>query len=444
MSVEATDEQAAGTGKKRSRLLVAGSSLAGTAVEWYDFFLYGTASALVFPHVFFPEADPLMGTLLALSTYAVGFVARPVGAAILGNLGDRKGRKATLVWSLMLMGVATVIIGLLPSYGSVGVASPLLLLLMRLIQGFALGGEWGGAVLFSSEHGGRANRAFWTSWPSIGPPLGNLLASGVLAVLSSVLPESQFLSWGWRIAFVLSALLVLIGLFLRTRVRETPLFEGLDQAQPASASRQPVVLALKYHWRKIILAALARFGDNASFYICTVFIITYTTEIRHFESGNVLNSVTIGMSICVVTLPLYAILADRIGRRPLLIFSSVLYIVWPFAFFRLVDTGGFSAILIAVIVALLAHAISDAVIAPMYSEIFPTQVRYSAVSIAYNVASVFAGSLAPIIAIALYSYFGSPVAIAIYVAAMGAVSLVASILLKETRDVDLAKVGAHT
>ncbi|WP_409181682.1 MFS transporter [Amycolatopsis sp. VS8301801F10] len=201
------------------------SSLAGTAVEWYDFFLYGTASTLVFNKLYFPSHDPLVGTVLAFATYAVGFLARPLGAVVLGHLGDRKGRRSTLIASLLLMGASTFLIALLPTYEAVGVLAPLLLVVCRLVQGFALGGEWGGAVLLVSEHGGSARRAFWSSWPNVGPPLGNLLAAGVLAVLGAVLPSAQFLSWGWRIAFGLSAVLVLIGLWLRLYVAETPLFK---------------------------------------------------------------------------------------------------------------------------------------------------------------------------------------------------------------------------
>jgi metabolite-proton symporter len=432
-----------GSSRERNLPLIAGSSLAGTAMEWYDFFLYGTAAALVFPKLFFPSFDPLIGTLLAFSTYAVGFVARPIGAAILGNLGDNKGRKKTLILSLAMMGVATFCIGLLPTYGSIGVAAPLLLLLLRLVQGFALGGEWGGATLFAAEHSGRSNRAFWTAWPSMGAPLGNLMAAGVLAVLNYALPGDQFFSWGWRIAFLLSAILVVIGLFLRKHVTETPLFQQMDRSRPSSVSKQPAVLAMKNHWRAIGLAAIARFGDNSSFYIFSVFIITYTTKIRDFGSGNTLSSVTIGMAICTLAIPLFAILADRIGRKPILVIASAVVMVWPFAFFALVDTATFSGILIAVVIGLLIHSMNNAVLGPIYSEMFPTEVRYSAVSIAYNTASVFAGSLAPIIAIALYSHFQSAISIAIYIACMGLLSLLASLAVRETRGVDLATVRTN-
>ncbi len=299
--------------------VIAGSSLAGTAVEWYDFFLYGTAAALVFNKLFFPTEDPLVGTMLAFATYAVGFVARPLGAAVLGHFGDVKGRRATLIASLMLMGVSTFLIAFLPTYASIGVAAPLMLVLLRLVQGFALGGEWGGAVLLVSEHGDSTRRAFWSAWPNLGPPLGNLLAAGVLAVLGSTLSEDAFLSWGWRIAFGLSALLVIIGLVLRLYVAETPLFEQSRDTAPAEKKGMPLAAAVRGHWRQILLAAFTRFGENAGFYIFSLFVITYITQILELDRSTGLNAVMIGMVVALVTIPMFAVLADRIGRRPIYI-----------------------------------------------------------------------------------------------------------------------------
>ncbi|WP_028923940.1 MFS transporter [Pseudonocardia acaciae] len=417
--------------------LVAGSSLAGTAVEWYDFFLYGTASALVFNKLFFPGSDPLVGTMLAFATYAVGFVARPVGAAVLGHYGDRKGRRATLIASLLLMGVATFLIALLPPYSAIGVTAPVLLVLLRLVQGFALGGEWGGAVLLVSEHGDSRRRAFWASWPNVGPPLGNLMAAGVLALLGVLMPADAFLSWGWRIAFALSALLVVLGLWLRLYVAETPLFSR----ERANATGLPVGVVIREHWRPVLLAAATRFGENAGFYIYSLLVITYVTKMLGLSQSTALGAVMVGQAVAVVTIPLFAVLADRIGRRPIYLAASVATIVWAFVFFGLLDSRNTLAIVTAVTGGLLIFAAYSSVIGAFFSELFPTEIRYSGVSLAYNLASVLAGSLAPLIALALYSAFGTGYAIAAYLAAMGAVSLVASLIAKETRSVDLASVN---
>lgn len=421
--------------------MVAGSSLAGTAVEWYDFFLYGTASALVFNKLFFPASDPLVGTMLAFATYAVGFVARPVGAAVLGHYGDRRGRRSTLIASLLLMGASTFVIALLPTYGAIGIAAPMLLVLCRLVQGFALGGEWGGAVLLVSEHGDSKRRAFWASWPNVGPPLGNMMAAGVLALLGAVLSEDAFLLWGWRVAFGLSALLVVIGLWLRLFVAETPLFEAAQRTGAGRANSLPMTLAIRRHWREILLAAATRFGENAGFYLFSLFVITYVTSMLGLDKSLGLTAVMVGQALAVVTIPLFAIMADRLGRRPVYLAASAATIVWSFVFFALLDTRNTTAIIIAVSGGLLIFAAYSAVIGAFFSELFPTEVRYSGVSLAYNLASVLAGSLAPIIAIALYTTFETGYAVGAYLAVMGAVSLVATLIAKETRSVDLAEVG---
>ena len=421
--------------------VVAASSLAGTAVEWYDFFLYGTAAALVFPALFFPESDPLMGTVLAFATYAVGFVARPVGAVVLGHYGDRRGRRATLVASLLLMGVATFLIALLPTYGAIGIAAPILLVLLRLVQGFALGGEWGGAVLLVSEHGDSTRRAFFASWPNVGPPLGNLMAAGVLAVLGATLSDDAFQSWGWRLAFGLSALLVVIGLILRLYVTETPMFEEAQRKAEGAPKGLPAGVVVTKHWRMVLLAAATRFGENAGFYIYSLLVITYVTKMLELDKSVALTAVMIGQGVAVVAIPLIAILADRIGRRPVYLCASVATIAWAFVFFALLDTESSGLIIVAVAGGLLIFAAFSAVIGAFFSELFPTEVRYSGVSLAYNLASVLAGSLAPIIAIWLYATFGTGYAIAAYLAGMGVVSLVASLIASETRETDLAAIG---
>jgi len=427
--------------------VVAGSSLAGTAVEWYDFFLYGTAAGLVFDKVFFPNSDPLVGTMLAFATYAVGFLARPLGAAVLGHLGDVKGRRSTLIASLMLMGVSTFLIALLPGYDSIGILAPIALVLLRLVQGFALGGEWGGAVLLVSEHGGTENRAFWSAWPNLGPPLGNLMAAGVMALLGATMNEDDFLSWGWRIAFALSAVLVIIGLILRLFVTETPLYKQAQETSEEAhgARRAPLTEAITGHWRTILLAAATRFGENAGFYIFALFVITYVSkkDMLGMDKSVALNAVMIGMAIAIVAIPAIAIVADRIGRRPIYLAASAATIVWAFAFLYLLDTKNPTNVIIAVCGGMLIFSAYSAVIGAFFSELFPTEIRYSAVSLAYNLASVVAGSVAPLLAIALYRWFGSGYAIAVYLAVMGLISLIAAMITRETRTVDLATVGTE-
>ncbi|MCA4135266.1 MFS transporter [Arthrobacter sp. M4] len=434
--------QEAGLRKHTSLPAVAASSLAGTTVEWYDFFLYGTAAALVFNKLYFPTADPFVSTMLALGTFAAGFVARPLGALVLGHLGDRHGRKSTLVASLLLMGVATALIAFIPPYAVIGMAAPLILLLLRLIQGFALGGEWGGAVLLVSEYSDNSSkRAFWASWPNVGPPLGNLMAAGVLAVMSAVMPQSEFLAWGWRIAFGLSALLVIIGLVLRLYVQETPLFQAAQakaDADHAKSAKLPLALLFRRNWREILIAAGSRMGENAGFYIYSLFIITYVTEILKLDRQTGLNAVMIGQGVAVVAIPLMAIFADRIGRKPMMIGASVATVVWGFAFFALLDTRQPVMIVLAAVGGLLIFAAYSSVIGAFFSELFPTDVRYSGTSVAYNAASLIAGSLSPIIALALYQAFGTGQAIAIYLVAMGVISIISVACAKETRDIRLS------
>jgi metabolite-proton symporter len=429
--------------KKPSSLrTVAASSLAGTAVEWYDFFLYGTAAALVFNKLYFPTGDPAVGTMLALGTFAAGFLARPLGAIVLGHYGDRHGRRATLVASLLLMGIATALIAFIPPYAAIGLAAPLILLFLRLVQGFALGGEWGGAVLLVSEHNNDSSRrAFWASWPNVGPPLGNLMAAGVLAILAAVMPEGDFLAWGWRIAFGLSALLVVIGLVLRLYVEETPLFKEAQlkrEAENSTRNKMPVGTLFRHHWRQILIATGSRMGENAGFYIYSLFIITYVTEILGQQRQAGLTAVMIGQGAAVVAIPLLAIYADRIGRKPMLIGASVATMIWAFAFFYFLNTGQLWGIIVAAVGGLLIFAAYSSVIGAFFSELFPTEVRYSGTSIAYNLASLIAGSLSPIIALALYRQFGSGYAIGIYLAFMGLVSLVSVLFAKETKDIKLS------
>lgn len=425
--------------------LVAASSVAGTAVEWYDFFLYGTASALVFNHLFFPTSDPLVGTMLALGTFAAGFLSRPLGAIFFGHMGDKHGRRATLITSLVLMGGATLLIAFIPTYAMIGIFAPLILLLLRLIQGFALGGEWSGAVLLVAEHseGKSSKRAFWASWPNVGPPLGNLISAGVLAVLAVAMPGSAFMAWGWRIAFALSSVLVIIGLLLRLYVEETPLFKDLEthSAQEQSKiNKVPLIPLFRDYWRHILIAIGMRMGENAGFYLYSLFIITYMTQIHHMGRGSVLNAVMIGQAVAIVTIPLFALLADRVGRKPILIAASIATVFYGFVFFFLLNMQTIPAVIAAAVGGLFIFGVYSSSIGAFFSELFPTPVRYSGTSVAYNIASLIAGSLSPIIALALYRSFGTGYAIAVYLGFMALISIVAISCAPETKGLTLKQV----
>ncbi|GGO17863.1 MFS transporter [Microbispora bryophytorum] len=418
---------------------VVGASLIGTTIEWYDFFLYGSAAALVFNKLFFPTEDELTGTLLAFLTYAVGFVARPLGGLVFGHYGDRLGRKRLLVVSLLMMGGATFLIGLLPTYATLGAGAPLLLTVLRLVQGFALGGEWGGAVLLVSEHGDPRHRGFWASWPQAGAPGGNLIATGVLALLAAVQPDDAFLAWGWRIAFLLSGVLVLIGLWIRLTVAESPLFqEALERQEPAP--KAPIAGVLRHHWRDVLVAMGARMAENVSYYVITAFVLVYGTTAAGLPKGTVLNAVLIGSAFHFVTIPLWGALSDRIGRRPVYLLGAAGVGLWAFAFFPLIDTGNFALVTVAVTVGLLLHGAMYGPQAAFFSELFATRMRYSGVSIGYQLASIAAGGVAPLIAVALLDAYGSSVPISVYVVAAAILTVIAVIASRETRDRDLSAI----
>jgi metabolite-proton symporter len=412
---------------------IVAASLIGTTIEWYDFFLYGSAAALVFNKLFFPQSDPLTGTLLAFLTYAVGFVARPLGGLVFGHFGDRLGRKTLLVVSLLLMGAATFLIGCLPTYESLGPAAALLLTALRLVQGFALGGEWGGAVLIVSEHGDSGRRGFWASWPQAGAPGGNLLATGVLAALAAWQSDEAFLSWGWRVPFLLSGVLVLIGLWIRLSISESPVFQ---QAPPEE--RAPIVGVLRHHWKDVITAIGARLAENISFYLLTVFVITYA-KANGIPNGTVLNAVLIASGIHFVTIPMWGALSDRLGRRPIYLAGAAGIGVWIFAFFPLVDTGNFLAITLAVTVGLLFHGMMYGPQAAFFSELFGTRMRYTGVSIGAQLSAIVAGALAPIIAVALLQSFSSSVPISAYLGLAAVLTLIAVYAARETQGRDLAE-----
>ncbi|MFF4315277.1 MFS transporter [Streptomyces sp. NPDC001507] len=428
---------------------IVAASLIGTTIEWYDFFLYGSAAALVFNKLFFPDSDPLVGTLLSFLTYAVGFAARPLGALVFGHYGDRLGRKRLLVLSLLLMGGATFAIGLLPTHATVGAAAPVLLTLLRLVQGFALGGEWGGAVLLVSEHGDARRRGFWASWPQTGAPAGQLLATGVLSLLTTVLSDDAFASWGWRIPFLLSGVLVVVGLWIRLSVDESPVFrEALARSEARrSAGRPeqpPLVSVLRHHWRDVLVAMGARMAENISYYVITAFVLVYATTSAGVSKQTALNAVLIGSAVHFAVIPAWGALSDRVGRRPVYLLGAAGIGLWMFPFFALADTGRFGYLVLAVTVGLVLHGAMYAPQAAFFAEMFATRMRYSGASVGAQFASVAAGAPAPLVATALLADYDSSTPIALYVIAASVLTLIAVGVAKETRRRDLADDGAAT
>lgn len=427
---------------------IVAASLIGTTIEWYDFFLYGSAAALVFNKLFFPGSDPLVGTLLSFLTYAVGFAARPLGALVFGHFGDRIGRKKLLVLSLVMMGGATFAIGLLPTHATVGSAAPVLLTALRLVQGFALGGEWGGAVLLVSEHGDARRRGFWASWPQTGAPAGQLLATGVLSALTALLSDDAFLSWGWRVPFLLSGVLVMVGLWIRLSVDESPVFKAaLARAEAREADRAdgsrggaeklPLVAVLRDHWRDVLVAMGARMAENISYYVITAFILVYATTSAGMAKQTALNAVLIASAVHFAVIPAWGALSDRIGRRPVYLIGAVGVGAWMFPFFSLIDTADFGNLVLAVTVGLVFHGAMYAPQAAFFTEMFATRMRYSGASIGAQFASVAAGAPAPLIATALLSDYDSSTPIALYVIAAAVLTVIAVACAHETRHRDL-------
>lgn len=423
---------------------VVAASMAGTVVEWYEFFLYGTAATLVFNKLFFPQGgNDLDAIMAAFGTYAIGFLARPLGGIVFGHYGDKFGRKKLLQFSLILVGLATFLMGCLPTYAQIGYLAPILLVVLRFLQGFAVGGEWGGAVLLVAEHSPNRSRGFWASWPQAGVPVGNMLATVVLLLLNGLLSADAFLSWGWRVAFWLSAVVVLIGYYIRTKVTDAPIFVAAQQeAEQIKASSFSAIEVLKRYPRGVFTAMGLRFGENIMYYLVVTFSITYLKEHVHSDTSDILWWLLIAHTVHLVAIPTVGALSDRYGRRPVYFIGAVGAACWGFFAYPMMDSGQYLPVIGAITLGLVIHALMYAPQPALMSEMFPTRMRYSGVSLGYQVTSIAAGSLAPIIAVWLLKTYGSSVPIAVYLALAALVTLIALAFTRETKGVDLADIDA--
>ncbi|MDR0341910.1 MAG: MHS family MFS transporter [Nocardiopsaceae bacterium] len=416
----------------RLRAIVA--STVGTTIEWYDFFLYGTASALVFPAVFFPGSSAVNGILLSFATQAVGFGARPVGAIIFGHYGDRIGRKGTLIATLLLMGIATALMGVLPSYAAIGIGAPILLVVLRILQGIGVGGEWGGSVLLSMEWGSQRRRGFAASWPQVGVPIGLLLSTGLVKLFSAVAGDS-FNTWGWRIPFLLSLVLVVIGLYVRLRVRESPAFSQVRRQN--AVIKLPVMQVLKEQPREIITSAFVRLSEQAPFYIFVTFVLAYGTDHLGMSKDSLLNDTLVAAAIGLVSVPLFGFISDLIGRRLMYGIGIVCMALFAFPYYGLLNTKTAGLALLAIVVSLIFHDMQYGPQAALIAESFGPATRYSGAGIGYQLASVIAGGPAPLIAAAILAATGSSTWISVYLIGCCVLAL-GALLLMPRRDTTAA------
>jgi metabolite-proton symporter len=418
MTAMTQGDRAVPTARRRA---VAASTV-GTSIEWYDFFLYGTAAALVFPDLFFPSSEPFVGVLASFTTQFVGFAARPIGAAVFGHFGDRIGRKATLITTLLFMGIATFLIGCLPGYGTIGVAAPILLVLLRIAQGLGVGGEWGGSVLLSMEWGQRERRGLMASMPQMGVPVGLLLSTGIFKLMTAVSGDG-FDSWGWRVPFLLSIVLVGIGLYVRLRVLESPEFAAVRQAD--AVVRLPVWEAIRRHPRQILTAAFVRMSEQAPFYLFITFVLTYGTKQVGLEQDSLLTYTMIAAALGLVSVPLFGWLSDRLGRRTVYGAGIIATAVFAFPYFGLLNTGTAGLVLLGIVLSLIVHDVQYGPQAALIAENFDSRIRYSGAGIGYHLASVLAGGPAPLIATAILQDTGSSTWISLYIIGCAIVSMLA-------------------
>ncbi|RVU19668.1 MFS transporter [Methylobacterium oryzihabitans] len=421
----------------RNMTRIAVASVIGTTVEWYDLFLFATASALVFNKVFFPSFDPLVGTLLAFGTFASAYLARIVGAALFGHFGDRLGRKSMLLFSLVLMGVATFAIGLLPDYRAIGVWAPVLLLSLRVVQGLALGGEWGGAVLMAVEHAPGHQRGLYGSWVQIGVPAGTLLANLVFLAINALLPSEDMLAWGWRIPFLASILLVVVGAYIRLNVTETPTFNRIKRS--SEQAKVPFLDLMRRSWKTVLLGGVATMSTGSSFNLIVAFGLSYGTQNLGFTRNLMLTIVLLSCAACLVLLPLFGWLSDRVGRRPVIIGGIVAEAVVAFPLFWLMDTRTFAGALLGYLLMMAAFAANYGPIATFLAELFGTRVRYSGLSIAYMLAGVLGSAATPFVTTWLLATTGQGSSVAWYMIGTAILSAGALLLLVETVRRDLAE-----
>jgi metabolite-proton symporter len=442
-AVQPRDAQQRSTGGSplRAPRKVAFASLIGTTIEWYDFFIFGTAAALVFNQVFFPSFDPVTGTLAAFASFSVGFVARPVGGAVFAHYGDKIGRKPMLVYSLLLMGAATTLMGLLPSYASIGIWAPILLVALRFAQGFGVGGEWGGAALMAVEHAPDHRRGFYGAWPQVGVPTGLVLGTGTFALLSATLTDAQFLAWGWRIPFLASALLVAVGMWIRLTVAESPIFQ--ETLDTKSAAKMPVLDALKTYPKEIALAAGSFVATHATFYIVSVWLISYATTTLGYDRTAILNA-NVALSLSDIPMILaFGLLSDHVGRRKLFLTGMAALALFAIPYFMLVSTGDIRLFLLG---GLVIQTCRSSVYGPQsayFAEQFSTRMRYSGSSLAYQFAAIL-GGMAPLICTALVAFTGSLYSVALFVIVIALISFTCSYLMTETLRTGLRGNGVAT
>ncbi|CAM2934998.1 MFS transporter [Cupriavidus taiwanensis] len=435
VSIDAADKGA--SAKKQSVARVAGASLAGTTLEFYDHFIYGSAAALVFPKLFFPQSDPLTATLLSFASYGVAFVARPLGAAIFGHYGDKMGRKSILIITLLMMGLATFGIGLLPTYAAAGALAPLLLVLLRVVQGLALGGEWGGAAIMVNELDPEGKRrGILGSLVQLAAPIGLLLANGIFALVTWQVSEEAFLSWGWRVPFLMSALLVGVGLYIRSNVRESGMFEKLEESH--AEARAPIMEVLRNYKKQLLIAFGARLGGDIAFYVFTLFLLYFVPTKLGLPKSIALNAVLLGAVAQILFIPIAGLLADRIGRRPVLMIGGIGGAVWAFVFFAMVKTGSPALIMLASFVGMVLVSFMFSPLASFLPELFATRVRVTGASLGFQFAGVFGGALAPLIAVGLLDRFGNTMPVALYLAAVCALIAVAAFAARETARMHLS------
>jgi metabolite-proton symporter len=408
----------------------------GTTIEWYDFFIYGTAAGLVFPKLFFPNEDPLTGTLAAFGTYFIGFIGRPIGAAIFGHYGDRIGRKATLIVTLMLMGIATFLVAFVPTYASIGIWGAIILTVLRMLQGIGVGGEWGGSVLIAMEWArGHGNRGFIASWPQFGVPSGLFLSNLVILAVSAW-SGADFGTWGWRVPFLLSIILVGIGLWIRLGILETPVFKQLVEKK--KIERAPILEVIRKQPREIILSAFLRMAEQAPFYIFTAFVFAYGVTTLKLPRNLILSAVLVASCVSFITIPLSGHISDRIGRRNMYLIGAAVTGLFGFLYFGMLDTAIPSAVFIAIVLSLIPHDMQYGPQAALIAEAFTPRLRYSGASLGYQLASVIAGGPAPLIATALFAAYQTGYAIAIYIAACAVVSLVSAALMPDYTGKDIS------